>query len=397
MFVLLLFVCVKFQHTLLFVPAMCTLLRTTVPLSLLLFLSFPCTSTGFSSIYKAATAAKRIKKTMPPPTDDYRKDSVLLVPETSCNDAASVGTATSIPSVIPKSLPDVDDQSMTQVFDYIDSYQTDLSWSFLSDSFFIVGGIGYIVTATWDCLRMDSHHWAYHTAEVGAPTVYLFNSVVDMMWAYSIQQRHKVKRRMEDTWRDWRVLLDYELAPPVIAPSSETEPQAAVTAAMSFSSGTSWIARARKHAAHRRTMLAAFTFGVAAIFAVASVFVSYFDGKDHATPTSLWWEGALDAVSVHVYLLSAIVAVSGKRTRPWLSRMSLRNPETLEDLGDLLFLIGSAVDAALCDMSFDDDQPGWPLLSSILWFLDACFYLRADFVMAHRMIVPEEERSSELV
>jgi hypothetical protein len=48
-------------------------------------------------------------------------------------------------------------------------------------------------------------------------------------------------------------------------------------------------------------------------------------------------------------------------------------------------------------LSFDDDNPGWPLLSSILWFLDACLYLRSDFIMADRMIVPEQERNSALV
>ncbi|KAG7359703.1 hypothetical protein IV203_034801 [Nitzschia inconspicua] len=328
---------------------------------------------------------------------DDKKDSFLMMSEVPFPDRTSssfsVISATAS-TITPKALPDVDDQSMTQVHNYIDSYRTDLAWSFLSDSFFIVGGLGYVFMATWDCFRVGSNHWIYRMTEVGAPSVYLFNSVIDMAWAYSVQQRFKARRKMEDNWQSWRILLDDDVSSVDVPPLPADE---GVSCAATTNTISHWIARVRKHAAHRRTMLAAFTFGVAAVFAVASVFTGYFGGKDNVTPASLWWESSLDAVSVHVYLLSAIVAVSGKRNRPWLSRMSLHNPETLEDLGDLLFLIGSSVDVMFCDLSFDDDEPFWPLLSSILWFLDACLYLRADFVMAHRMIVPEEERSGEFI
>jgi hypothetical protein len=299
-----------------------------------------------------------------------------------------------LPSVVvtPKALPDIDDQSMTQVFNYIDKYQADLSFSFMSDSFFIVGGLGYVVMSIWDCLEGDSSHWVYRTVELGAPLVYLFNSIVDVIWAIGIQQRFKAKRRMEDTWRDWRILLDDDHSiesqePPTTTTTSEGK--------SSPNKKSQWMSQFRKHAAHKRTLLAAFTFGLAAVFAVASVVATYYV-PTHPSAASFWGT-AFDGMSVYTYLLSAIISVSGKRTRPWLGRPSLRNPETLEDMGDLLFLIGSLVDVVLCILSREDEKPGWPLFSSILWFLDACLYLRADFIMADRMIVPEQERSSSLV
>jgi hypothetical protein len=321
-----------------------------------------------------------------------RPSSVSGGASTTANTTSSTA---SVIVVTPKALPDVDDQSMTQVFNYIDSYRSDLSYSFLYDSFFIIGGLGYVVMATWDCLKGDSSHWVYRTLELAAPMVYLFNSIVDVIWAIGVQQRYKVKRRMEDTWRDWRVLLDDEQSEDVHEPPPTLGPPGSSTNNNNNNNNFQWITRLRKHAAHRRTLWAAFTFGVAAVMAVASVCAGYFVST-HPT-SALALQNSFGAVSVHAYLLSAIIAVSGKRTRPWLGRPSLRNPETLEDLGDLLFLIGSSVDVVLCDMSFDDDKPGWPLFSSILWFLDACLYLRSDFIMADRMIIPEQERSSALV
>jgi hypothetical protein len=43
------------------------------------------------------------------------------------------------------SLPDIDDHSMNAVFAYLEFYEQDLAWSFISDSFFFSGGILYVV------------------------------------------------------------------------------------------------------------------------------------------------------------------------------------------------------------------------------------------------------------
>jgi transposase len=149
-----------------------------------------------------------------------------------------------------------------------------------------------------------------------------------------------------------------------------------------------WWHRLRKHAAHRRTILAALTFGIAAGLNVIAVVLRYFVDKqddDHEVTAD-----RLDMASVYVYILSAVISITGKRIRPWLSPSSpgctaimINDSERLQDMGDLLFLIGSLVDGSMWYFMVQD-QPAWSLVSSVLWFLDACFYLRSDVVMAER-------------
>jgi hypothetical protein len=267
---------------------------------------------------------------------------------------------------LPKCLPDVDDASMSHVFQYIDHYEQDLFWSFLSDSFFIAGGIGYVILSLLDAISPSGTEArrCYSSVELLAPVVYLVNSVIDVEWATRVRQREKVKQAMTGSWKQWRAL--------------QTEEAAALE--HSRDHGRPWYTRLRKHAAHRRTIMAALTFGIAAVSAVLAVVCSSSDFL------SKW----SDLISVHVYILSAVIAVTGKRTRPWLmsssaSMLKLNNPELLEDLGDIFFLFGSLVDGMLCDLHFDDANPFWPTLSSLLWLLDACFYLRSDFIMAGRV------------
>jgi hypothetical protein len=63
----------------------------------------------------------------------------------------------------------------------------------------------------------------------------------------------------------------------------------------------------------------------------------------------------LDVISAHVYIVSAVLSITGRRSRPWFAPSSLIyttssqqnqsppvagfwvDPEILEDLGDLLF------------------------------------------------------------
>lgn len=270
------------------------------------------------------------------------------------------------PKVLPKALPDTDDQSMSHVFEYIQQYEQDLYWSFLSDSFFIVGGVMYVLLSVWDVLGQQQGTHLYKAMDVLAPVVYVFNSAVDVEWAYRVKERMGVKKAMSTTWQDWRMLLD-------IHEEDVDEPQA---------NANNWYHRLRKHGAHRRSIIAALTFGFAAVFGVISVLVALCDENNTRLTDTL------DYVSVYSYIVSAIFSCSGKRNRPWLQTSDsnpLKDPETLEDLGDLLFLIGSLVDGALCTLSFDDDNPGWGLLSSCLWCCDACLYLRSDIIMHGRL------------
>jgi hypothetical protein len=110
---------------------------------------------------------------------------------------------------------------------------------------------------------------------------------------------------------------------------------------------------------------------------------------------------ALDAIGIHVYFLSAIICLSGKRARPLVKTPAAptmpgpdggtlvglwSSPESLEDVGDVLFFVGSAVDVLLCYVTLDaEHQPAFSMLSSFLWLLDALLYLRSDYVMSRTL------------
>jgi len=273
-------------------------------------------------------------------------------------------------------LPDVDDVSMNRVSRYMENYEQDLFWSFLSDTFFIVGGILYLILSVWDYAawpfppEQEEEKRYYFALDWAAPTVYLLNSVVDMKWAMRTRKRRLIKEAIFMEWGEWRTMMDEIAIVPMLAEDT-------ATTTSSGSAAVSCGHRFRKHAAHRRTILAALTFGIAALFAVVSVLA-----RNHERAST-----ALGDVSDHVYVVSAVIALSGKRTRPWLARSKtysfVNNPYMLEDLGDLFFLIGSIMDSGLDD--FNLDAPVWYVVSSVLWLLDALFYLRSDFVMAARI------------
>jgi hypothetical protein len=199
-----------------------------------------------------------------------------------------------------------------------------------------------------------------------------------MEWASRIKRRDRVKKNMKQGWEDWR-----------FSTASNEDQSTPITA-----EPLPWYHRLRKHAAHRRTIMSALTFGIAALFGVSSVLMGYRDGA-----IGLLWCNKLDSVSDHAYLLSAIITITGKRIRPWLQTSSVPisdNPEMLEDLGDLLFLLGSLMDAVMGDLN-EDDAPIVCLVSSCLWLADACFYLRSDVIRARQVNNKTEEVGNALV
>jgi hypothetical protein len=280
--------------------------------------------------------------------------------------------------MLPKSLPDIDDNSMNHVFEYMEHYEQDILWSFFSDSFFIAGGLIYVFLALWDFIWPPEGIRNYYILDVLAPTVYFLNSMIDMEWAARVKRRDRVKKNMKQGWEDWRFST---------APNKDQSTPIAAEPLL-------WYHRLRKHAAHRRTILAALTFGVAALFGVGSVLMGYRDGAG-----GLLWCNKLDSVSDHVYLLSAIIIMTGKRIRPWLQTSSVplsNNPEMLEDLGDLLFLLGSLTDAVMGHLNVDDVPIGC-VVSSFLWLADACFYLRSDVIRARQVKNEAAEVGNTLV
>ena len=334
-------------------------------------------------------------------SSEQRGCSSATISNTTSTAVAAVPTS----SILPKALPDVDDVSMNQVTKYMDVYRQDVYWSFFSDSLFVAGGICYVILSTPSWNEVSANHPRWNVwLEYIAPTVYLLNSFVDVKWAQQVKKRTQLKNQMTDTWNYWKILLDKDdsdLLPSTSESSRHflhehgTTNEAGGNSNVTTNSSQSppWYIRLRKHAAHRRTLLAAWTFGIAAFFSVLAVITAH-ASSSHPTFTTAAavWGKVFDAISIHVYILSAVISVSGKRTRPWLCIDStecgltwLDNPETLEDLGDILFLLGSLVDGVLCDFTFDDNRPGWGITSSWLWLVDACLYLKADYIQASRM------------
>jgi hypothetical protein len=302
-----------------------------------------------------------------------------------------------------KALPDIDDLSVTQVFSYMGHYKTDLFWSFLSDSFFIAGSVAYIIISMWDFLSQGSvetegplrNKW-YILLDVLAPLVYLLNSIVDIEWATHVHQRlmdkHKLTRHWEETAASYATLQQEVVQGEESSLAANAEDNdgssflhCGIPRGVPF-----WCRKLRKHAAHRRTVLAAFMFGIAASLAVIAAVVRTWL-EYHPLVQAFSIDAKLDMVSDHVYLVSAVISLTGKRNRPWLSPgpMALgtriwNDPERLEDLGDLLFFIGCVLDAALADARLTD-LLYLAVLSSFLWFLDGCLYMHSDVVKAAQL------------
>jgi hypothetical protein len=262
------------------------------------------------------------------------------------------------------SLPDIDDTSMKNVSNYVEFYRQDLLWSFASDSFFCIGGILYVALSLWDFLAKEPVQ-KYYTLNALAPLVFIFNSLVDILWALHIKERNKIKRGMTEQWVESTSSSNQSI--------SSLPPDGRATMDVEKPSCRTWYSGIRKHIAHRRTILAASTFGIAAVLAFFAVIFSI---------------EPLGTMSDHTYILSAVIAITGKRTRPWLSSTTsttsffMNDPEMLEDLGDLLFLIGNLLDFTLDDFGWD--KPILMVFASVLWLIDSLLYMWSDVLMARK-------------
>ena len=155
---------------------------------------------------------------------------------------------------------------------------------------------------------------------------------------------------------------------------------------------TDVMAKLRRHFGHRRELSSATTFGIAAIFGTASA-VGWASGS--MSEDTVY---KLELVSIHVYLLSAVFALVGRRQETRLQFTGImdffEDAQAMESVGDMLFGIASIVDVVLDDFTFDDDNPWWPIVSAVLWMADALFYLRGDFVVLYRKQNSESDETS---
>jgi len=115
----------------------------------------------------------------------------------------------------------------------------------------------------------------------------------------------------------------------------------------------------------------AITFGVAALCDFLSELIWNDD--------NMWPGYAAGCAAVDIYLLNAVLVISGRK--PIFTSL----PQSLMSSGDILFLIGSIIDVMI---SFLDNpkapssrsiEIAWSsFASSVLWFLDSLLYILAD-------------------
>jgi hypothetical protein len=360
----------------------------------------------------------------PPPTtpDDSsnssRGEQPPPSPEREATAAAAAADANACPSdyhnilnsatFVPRGaqfLPDIDDAAMSQVTKYMMLYEQDLIWSFVSDGIFLLGGVLYVILSLFDFWTPTSvlALQAFDALQVLAPLVYVLNSFVDIRWTGAARRRIKDKRLLINNLEGWRSYrcCDEEDAKSIVSSVDSNSTTVNNNNNPSLESSIwSQLNRLRKYAAHRRSTLAAFTFGIAATLGFLAVVTDIDSGRYYYAPQLA---RILDKWQNYFYILSASICISGKRTSPWMGYMAcdnipwLSNPDTLEDLGDLLFLIGSIIDTVLTEVPSLDADPIAPLLSALLWMADSCLYLRGDFIIASNQASPVADKDSLLV
>lgn len=125
----------------------------------------------------------------------------------------------------------------------------------------------------------------------------------------------------------------------------------------------------------RRDISSAATFGIgAALEAVSTLFPGDEDLRQYGS----------NMLSCHVYLLSGLLSIRGHS-----SSLAYRSPaEAFMSLGLLLFAAGSLIDVVMSYL-YDPELSNISTLtlarcnlaSSLLWLLDAIFYMTADFIL----------------
>lgn len=282
---------------------------------------------------------------------------------------------------------------------HTDDPYSDVTWSILSNAFFVSGGMLYIVGSAWDWKLQGAsvdegmQQLLYKSIYVLGPLVYLLNAVVDVAWAVKSNKKNKQRRAMVNPRFSGQNTVD--------AVSSDDK-AAEIAANMSLLEGKEAdlahgrptgarknlkirpekiVRRLRRHFGHRRELSAATAFGIAAVLALAAAIIDLLQPYNDQTV------GQLFGVSVHMYLVSAIFSMpcgrkgAASSDAPDATKLRCQeNAESLETFGDAFFGIASIVDVILFDFHFDDDILAWGVVASSLWLADALLYLRSDFV-----------------
>jgi hypothetical protein len=372
--------------------------------------------------------------------------------------------------------------------------EEDVNWSIRSNTTFVMGGLLQLALSSWDYIihkqnlsLNQQQYFLYNLLCIAGPLVYFLNSVIDVRRVLTVRERRRKVvdqsnqqnelqycRSSEDGC-EWSGRLEKITATiPTTTTTSGDKirrghsglrlrllfiarkvrhwQQQVVTTIVAVS--TTIFQRSTIHAfGHRRELGAAATFGIAALLSVIGVLCRIYSESSSSSSSMLLmktsfnddddkidegWElsTSLEGASVHIYLVSAILAlwrwppppllfmpplsssswlrwwccfgncsrdticvnnnknkpstttnisssnsydddddsVKKGNTTPWYSDVG-----SLETLGDALFGLSSVVDVCLQDTNVNEIY-WWQVASSLLWTVDALLYLRGDFV-----------------
>ena len=240
----------------------------------------------------------------------------------------------------------------------------DIAWSIYSNTFFLSGGIFYLLATSWDYILFHSsrdasvddilpllQHLLYELLWFMGPLTYLLNSIIDVKWALKVRKRDAQRREME------KVLIGKKQKQKIKTSKQDGgegggieiilhENQNIGTNSGKYYSSLSikqslipkrkrgirkiitptkfFFRRMRKHMGHRRELAAAVTFGIAAALSVtgATFYLISSHGQFsfviHSSRNSIavidtdllaHWAGILECASIHMYSISAIFAL----------------------------------------------------------------------------------------
>ena len=321
------------------------------------------------------------------------------------------------------------------------SHDADVHWSIRSNAFFVTGGLIYLIATSWDWNIystpyeakgvIDDLHNVLNTPQyifyqllwIMGPFVYLLNSFIDVKWALLQRERDAQEKEHRESSSLRRSHLEAILMNtnssvehPLHQQNSSQRKRHHLRINAVLKRPKTLLRRMRKHIGHRRQLGAATTFGIAAGLSVIAALLGLLvtDGSDSIVSQDSKdmlsiWVGWLESGSIHMYLVSAMLAlwrspwkssgtgtstdsstatilaansaviVNNDNNTPWYSRT-----ESLETLGDIFFGIAAMVDVGLCDSTLDDGIYWWPVVSAVLWLVDALFYLRGDFATLYK-------------
>ena len=150
--------------------------------------------------------------------------------------------------------------------------------------------MAYLALSIWDSPTIVPTETTNLYNNILGALIYLFNSLIDIRWAHVIQGRQKKKRHQEQVFKE------------VMQMNDSNDANTMKTDEITF------FRQVRKYSGHRRALLSAICFGIASFLAVLDWCVHSLD----IPPVLPFY-----ALSTHAYLVSAIFAVTGRRSRPW--------------------------------------------------------------------------------